>query len=226
MRAAGKLDAALVAEQAAELEEAEQALARIEAEHERVLAEAAADLAQGVVSPGDAASRTGPSQQKLERARTRAARLRLGVPELRRRLDVQVEEQRERERKAQAAILNRACVAANKSASALAKALAQADQAARDLVARRAAVDLAVESAGVLTRTAPPCQGERAVLDLLWGAPAESLPAGGLPESVREEAEAILAAATSASPPGNVTGQAPPVEHDDVGQAAPEGRTL
>ena len=99
-----------------------------------------------IVSVGDAAARTKPSEERLSRAQTKATTLRLGVPELRLRLAAQEDEQRERERKAAAAKLNRACADTNESAEALANALAEADKAARDLVARLADVDLSAST--------------------------------------------------------------------------------
>ena len=131
-----------------ELLQAEAALAERERAHEQLLAEVAADVALGALSAGDAGERTRPSEEALDLAREHVEQLRRALPALRLRLEQQEAEQAERERVAAAKTLASACESANATATRLAKILADADSAARDLLARRTAVDLAAEKAG------------------------------------------------------------------------------
>lgn len=104
------------------------------------------------------------------------------MPELRLRLAAR--EQRERDEQARAAenALAEACGKANASAKKLQTILAEGDRAARELIAKRAEVDAAAQTAGARMDDASPRPVEKRRPHLLWGAGTGRTPKGWLDE--------------------------------------------
>lgn len=87
MRRTAEVDQAAVERVEHELAAAERSFGEREREHEALLSEAAADAALG--SPGDAATKTRPSEQALDLAREHVEQLRRAVPAVRERWEQQ-----------------------------------------------------------------------------------------------------------------------------------------